>query len=95
MKTQLTYLSVDFHNWESRYVRKQCVFVFFFSHALALADKTSSFKFLPGRDYENLLGIYICSREGGGHTHMGPADVLALFSIDTPFAAQGMNRDEQ
>lgn len=25
---------------------------------------------------------------------MGSADVLALFSIDTPFTAQGMNRDD-
>lgn len=75
-----------------------CVFFFsfFLIHALALTDKTPSFNCFPGRDYENLLGyIYICSSEGGGHTHMGSADVLALFSIDTPFTAQGMNRDEQ
>lgn len=74
-------------------------FFFFFNlfiliHALALTVKTPSFNCFPGRDYENLLGIYICSRKGEGHTY-GVSRCSRAFSIDTPFTAQGMNRDEQ
>lgn len=72
------------------------IYIYFLDTRAGANRQDTFIRKLSRRDYENLLGyIYIYVAGKGEGTHMGSADVLALFSIDTPFTAQGMNRDEQ